>query len=333
MRKFFPRLGTAALGLALLGCSVTQYLQTEEIQVDSSGISEEVSGKFEITENSTAAPAAAAAAEAKEKKSGKGKKGGKLDAASKKKKEFEFEVRRGEKIPFGPGEHTTMAITYMGVEAGTFELSVLPYKYVSGRKVFHLRGHGYSTAVFALFYRVDDVGESFMDYDGLFTHKFQLKVDESRQNRDLVEFYDQKAHVVHFWDKLVHTKKGLRITQFTKETMPYAQDAMTAAFYLRTLPLEVGKSYVYPMVTNGKVWQVKAKVLRKEELVTEIGKIPAIVIEPETSFEGVIKTTGKSFIWLSDDEHRNFLKIDAKVKIGSVIAYLKKLKQGDPHAQ
>ena len=226
-----------------------------------------------------------------------------------------------------------MSITFMGVEAGTLDLRVLPYKYVGGRKSFHFRGHGVSTSVFALFYRVNDVGESFMDYDGLYSHKFQLKIDESRQQRDLVEYYDQQAHLIHYWEKLVHTKKGLRITEFTREIEHYAQDAVTAAFYLRTLPLEVGKSYTYPMVTNGKVWQVTAKVLRREELVTPLGKFPALVIEPETRFEGAIKTTGQSLLWLSDDEHRNFLKMDAKVKIGSVIGYLKELRQGDPNAQ
>src|SRR3989344_5052290 len=303
MTKRFSRLCVVGVSLALVGCGVAQYIQSEEITVDHSGISEDSSGQWAVSSSKEAAPPPAITSAPEPAKTGKAAKGNKAkkdaspalavkSAKAAKGKGFELAVRRPERLPFAPGERTVMSITFMGVEAGTLDLRVLPYKYVGGRKSFHFRGHGVSTSVFALFYRVNDVGESFMDYDGLYSHKFQLKIDESRQQRDLVEYYDQKTHVIHYWEKLVHTKKGLRITEFTREIENYAQDAVTAAFYLRTLPLEVGESYTYPMVTNGKVWHVTAKVIRKEELATPMGKVPAIVIEPETRFEGAIKTTG-----------------------------------------
>lgn len=331
--------------LLLGSCSVSQYLANEEIRVDSSGIDAAVADKFTVSDTKEASLAATnpppapepAASVVDVKSAKKGKSKGKTKGrtavkaavpAPKQKKEFELEVRRNGRLPFAPGERTVMALTYFGVEAGTLDLRVLPNKYIGGRKVSHFRGHGFSTTVFALFYRVDDVGDSFMDYDSLFAHKFQLKVDESLQKRDLVEFYDQKAHQVHYWERLIHVKKGLRITQFVNEIQPYTHDAVTAAFYLRTLPLETGKTYSFPVVSNGKSWMVSAKVLRREMLKTEKGEFPAIVVQPETSFEGVLKKTGDIFFWLSDDEHRNFLKVDAKVKVGKVIAYLKDLERG-----
>jgi hypothetical protein len=326
------RILTVFGALLLISCSSGPALQNNTVnKVDQSGMDDDVAGRFEVSDTKVV-PTPAPPPPTPTKKQRRGKKG-KAPAKEAKKpvaKKFEFASRRPAKMPFSPGERTLMSITYLGVEAGTLDLRVLPYKFIGDRKAYHFRGHGLSTSVFALFYRVNDVGDSFMDYDGLFSHRFQLKVDESRQERDLVEFYDQEKNIVHYWEKMVHVKKGLRITQFAKEVEQYAQDAVTAAFYLRTLPLEMGKEYSYPMVTNGKVWTVTARVIRKENLVTAIGTIPAIVVQPETRFEGVLKTVGASYMWLSDDEHRNFLKVDAKVKIGSVVAYLKQLDQGEP---
>jgi hypothetical protein len=44
----------------------------------------------------------------------------------------------------------------------------------------------------------------------------------------------------------------------------------------------------------------------------------------------VLKSYGDSFVWLSDDPRRIILKVDAKIKVGSVIAYLREYSSGSP---
>lgn len=238
--------------------------------------------------------------------------------------------RRVRKGPFYPGEYHKFSLTYFGVEAGTLDLYVKPYKFIKGRKVYHFHGHGKSTSVFSLFYRVNDTGDSFMDYDGLFSHKFNMKLDETLQQHEIIELYDQEDRKVHYYQRMVHKRKGFKLKQFIKDTYEYTQDAITAAFYLRTLDLKVGAEYTYPIVSNGKSWTVKAKIVRKEKIITDVGEFEAFVVKPETHFEGVLQKKGDVFFWISADEHKAFLKIDAKVKIGSVIAYLKELRYGTP---
>lgn len=242
----------------------------------------------------------------------------------------EFYSRRKGKGPFYPGEYHKFSLTYFGVEAGTLDLWVMPYKYIKGRKVYHIQGHGKSTSVFSLFYRVNDTGDSFMDYEGLFSHKFHMRLDETLQQHELIELYDQENRKVHYWQQRIHKRKGFKLHQFTGDIYEFTQDAITAAFFLRTFDLEVGKEYSYPVVSNGKSWTVKAMVVRKEELITDAGTFQAFVVKPETQFEGVLQKSGDVFFWISADEHKSFLKIDAKVKIGSVIAYLKELRHGTP---
>lgn len=231
------------------------------------------------------------------------------------------------------GERYVFDITYFGATAGELVLQVQPNKIVSERPVYHLRAEARTASVFSLFYRMNDVGESFMDTTGLFSHKFTLKLDESLQQRELLELYDQRKNTVFYWSKLDHKKKGKKNDQFEIPVKPFTQDGLSAFFYVRTLPLEVGKEYEFPVVTNGKMRDVKLTVLRKEVLKTRIGEIPALVIKPEVSLDGVLKTYGDSFLWVSDDAQRRILKVDAKIKIGSVIAYLREYSDGQGLAQ
>lgn len=249
--------------------------------------------------------------------------------AAKNKKEPVWPNRWTMKPFFRTGEKYSFDITYFGATAGTLDLELLEPKVVDNRLSYHIKAVAQSASVFSLFYRLNDVGESFLDTEGLFSHKFSMKLDESLQQRDLLELYDQQAHKVYYWSKLDHKKKGKRLDQFDFAVDPYAQDGLSAFFYLRTLPLKDGESYRFPVVTNGKPRTVQVTVVRRETLKTKIGEKPAIVIKPEVVLDGVLQSQGDSFVWLSDDEERIILKIDAKIKIGSVIGYLRKHSYGD----
>jgi hypothetical protein len=229
---------------------------------------------------------------------------------------------------FRTGEHYLFDVTYFGATAGELELELLPEKVVADNLSFHIRAIARTASIFTWFYRMNDVAESFMDAKGLFSHKFSLKLDESLQTRDVLELYDQQNRVVHYWSKLDHKKKGKHNDQKDISTEPFAQDGLSAFFYIRTLPLKVGDIYNFPVVTNGKERNVRVTVVGKEVLPTRLGDIPAIVLKPEVILDGVLKTYGDSFVWISDDPQRIILKVDAKIKVGSVIAYLREHSYG-----
>jgi hypothetical protein len=229
---------------------------------------------------------------------------------------------------FQVGERYRFDVTYFGATAGELVIETLPPKIVADRKSYHIRATARTASVFTLFYRLNDVAESFMDAAGLFSHKFSLKLDESLQQRDVLELYDQRNHKVHYWSKLDHKRKGKHNETKEIETEPFTQDGISAFFYVRTLPLNVGDVYNFPVVTNGKLRNVRAEVVRKEVLKTRIGNIPSIVVRPDVVLDGVLKTHGDSFVWISDDPRRIILKVDAKIKVGSIIAYLREHSYG-----
>jgi len=227
------------------------------------------------------------------------------------------------------GERTLLDITYFGATAGQLELTVLPSKVVSDRLCYHIRAKASSTSVFSLFYRVNDVAESFMDTEGLFSHKYSLKLDESKQQRDVLELYDHRKKKAYYWSKLELSDKGVSNEQSEIDLVPFTQDGLSAFFYARTLPLEVGKVFEFPVVNNGKLRTVRLTVLREETLTTKIGDFPSFVLKPEVVLDGILQNKGESFLWISNDAQRRILKMDAKIKVGSVIGYLREHSYGE----
>lgn len=297
----------------------------------------ELANKFEV-KSSVGAPKAAAPQAAQpvagEKKKAKGVHARKSVKEKGKPEVMENYPKRWQGDPlFKVGERYVFDITYFGATAGELSLQIMPFKYIGDRKVFHIEAHARTSSVFSLFYRMNDTGESYIDADGLFSFKFQMKMDQSLLQRDLIELYDQKAHKLYYYSKMDHKTKGFHLDQYEAPIEPFTQDGLSAFYYLRTLPLEVGMVKEFPVVTNGKLRTVRVTVVRKEKLVTKAGDFEAFVIKPEVVLEGVMKTEGDSFIWISADEHRSLLKVDAKIKVGKVIAYLREMSYGSDAPQ
>jgi hypothetical protein len=277
--------------------------------------------RFKVQEE-TAIPLATPAPQAPTKEK-KGKKSVKTPARTAAKAPYVWPNRWSMAPFFQIGERYTFDITYFGATAGELAMELLPIKKVAERNSYHIRATARTASVFSLFYRMNDVGESFMDTESLVSHKFTLKLDESMQQRDVLELYDQRNNTVHYWSKLDHKKKGKKQDQAEIAVQPFAQDGISAFFYLRTLPLRTGDVHEFPVVTNGKLRNVRIQVVRRETIKTKLGEFPAIVVKPDVVLDGVLKSYGESFVWISDDDRRIILKIDAKIKVGSVIAYLK----------
>ncbi len=251
----------------------------------------------------------------------------------KKEKPFEYPNRRKGKVnALWIGEKSVYELTYFGVAAGTFTLSVHPFKSINGRKVYSLHGRAESSRIFSLFYRIDDSVESFFDYLGLFSHRFQMVLDESKQTRRTLELYDHEKKETFYWNRWNHHRKGYIEEKIVKPTKSFVQDSLSALAYLRMhrIPKKKGFQVIFPVVSEGGTWDAVLTVVRREALRTSIGRLNTVVLKVDTRFNGVLKKTGDNHIWLTDDERHILVRLDAKVKIGTVRALIKKLVKGTP---
>jgi hypothetical protein len=115
-----------------------------------------------------------------------------------------------------------------------------------------------------------------------------------------------------------HRNKEEKKQAITKRTY----DTLSSFYYFRTIPLQVGTSYFIDIFDCTRIWNTEVKVLRKEEIVTPLGKFNTIVIHPLLKSEGIFARTADMFIWLTDDDRRIPVLMKSKVVVGSITATL-----------
>jgi len=104
------------------------------------------------------------------------------------------------------------------------------------------------------------------------------------------------------------------------------QDVLTVIYFVRTLPLETGKTFDIPLSDGGKVWRFSVSVRERKRLDTVLGNVNTVRIEP-TLFgaDGVVRGRGSLSIWITDDARRLPVKAQLKVEMGTFDIKLKKV--------
>jgi len=227
-------------------------------------------------------------------------------------------VRRIDPMPFNEGEKLSYDIRYVGVTAATFNMEVLPAKVVNDRKVYHLNARAKTVKFFELVYRVDDMIESFWDYEGLYSNRFTMNLDESKQSRKLIELYDYDKKKSFYWNRIDHSERGFSEQKEEHDIKLWSQDPLSMLYYIRTvkLPQVKGESIKIPIILDGKQWESVVIFDRQEKMSIGSKEFQANVFKMENYQNGELKNKDNT-IWFSNDEHRYILRIEAKVKVGS----------------
>jgi len=206
-------------------------------------------------------------------------------------------------------------LTWSGIKAGTASLEVLengPYIQFVSRAV--------SSDFVSIFYRVEDLAVSSLLKE---THKilpvkpysYKLKTSEGRHKKDKEVYFDFKEKKALYFNYL---DKEQRVFDINETTM----DALSCFYYVRYLPLAVGKSIYVDIFDNKKLYKAEVQIVRKEEIETPLGTFKTILIRPILLSEGIFSRKGDILIWITDDAKRLPLLLETKVKVGAIKATL-----------
>jgi len=217
---------------------------------------------------------------------------------------------------FGSGEYLEYEVGYGFIKAGLATLEVRRVVNFKGYKSFELVSTAKSYPALAKLYYVEDYNYSIMDYHGLFPWRYQKDVHEGRYKAFKWADFDQK-------NKKIYTSND------TLNASEYIQDALTALYYTRTIPLQVGQTVVLEAFSDGKKYSLEVKVLKKERVTVPAGSFRTIVVEPLLKTPGIFQQTGKIKVWLTDDRLRLPVLMKSRVLIGSISAQLKVFKLGE----
>lgn len=229
--------------------------------------------------------------------------------------------------PFREHEEVTYAASYFAVEAGTVTLGVKPFVQVNGKKAYHFYLKAKSSSVFSMFYAVDDYAEAFLDYEKMIPYSYSIKARETKQVRDVKTYFNWDTMKAQMWDKKIKRGKGPEEKNITWDILPFSQNVFTVAFYMRCFSLKPGKEVVVRVAHEGQNIMMTAKVVREEKLTTPAGTLDTVVIKPQFTIDGAFKPVGDVFIWLTNDDRKLIVRIESKIKIGTVVIAAQNIKR------
>ncbi len=94
-------------------------------------------------------------------------------------------------------------------------------------------------------------------------------------------------------------------------------DLLSGLFYASSQPIEVGKTFVIPVVDALHTVPVTMKVEGKEEIKTPVGTFKTVRVQP-TADAGVVKNRGNIWIWYTDDDRHLPVQMRARLFWGTI---------------
>ena len=211
--------------------------------------------------------------------------------------------------PFAVGERLTYDVQFGPLKVGKGTMEVRAVENVRGREAYH--------TVFRIngglpLYRVDDTFESWFATDDLSSLRFNQTQSEGQKEREhRYEIYPDRRT----YDDSTDDKGEL-------PSVAQPLDDGSFVYFVRTVPLEVGKTYEFQRYFKPDRNPVTIRVLRRERITVPAGTFDAIVIQPIIKAKGVFSEAGHAELWLSDDEHHMILQMKSQLSIGSLDLYL-----------
>jgi hypothetical protein len=100
------------------------------------------------------------------------------------------------------------------------------------------------------------------------------------------------------------------ITDFTGQL----QDVLSAIYFIRTQPLEVGKTFDVFIGDGGRVYTIPVKVVEKKRMKTILGRVEVLHVRPELFGPNrlIDNEKGEFSIWITDDQRH--IPVGGRVK-------------------
>ena len=214
--------------------------------------------------------------------------------------------------PFVPGERLSYDVFFGAIKVGTGSMEVRGIDTVRGRSAYH--------TTFRLnggipFYKVDDTFESWFTTDSLASLRFNQDQNEGTKERQhRYEIYPERR-----------TYDDLSDQEPEQPSVADPLDDGSFVYFVRTVPLEVGKTYEFQRYFKPDRNPVTIRVLRRERVKVPAGTFDAVVIQPVIKTKGVFSESGHAELWISDDDRHMIVQMKSQLSFGSLDLYLTKV--------
>jgi hypothetical protein len=176
-----------------------------------------------------------------------------------------------------------------------------------------------SSGVVNLLYRIQERFNAYFDAKSLCSVKVMKHSEEGSRQRETVVTYDYARGKSVLEE---HNLKDGQQKRVENDIPGCVTDIISGIFYVASLPLEPGATYIFPINDGGKTVTARATVEGREELKIPAGTFKTVRVAPEGDSGPLLKNKGRVWLWYSDDERHLPVQMRAKLTWGTVTIYL-----------
>ena len=210
-------------------------------------------------------------------------------------------------VPYGVGERFTYDVKLGPFKAGRGSMEVTGLDTLRGRTVwrtvFRVKGG-------ILGYKADNTMESWIDTVTKFSLRFTQDFEQTGKDR-------KKVYEI-FPERSVYQEPN----KPEQPSVPDPLDDASFIYFIRTVPLEIGRTYSFDRYFRPNKNPVRIKVLRRETVKVPAGTYQTIVVQPIIKSQGIFSENSKAEIWFSEDANRIMVQLKADLPVGSLNLYL-----------
>lgn len=221
--------------------------------------------------------------------------------------------------PFAPGETLSYDVTWSVFPAGRLVATLMGGPKGSSSS-YEVKTTAESKGFVSLLYDVEDEFHSFFNPATVCSESITKRINEGRRRKETRIQFDY-ARKLAILDERDPTNSKIPAKHDEKSIPACVEDVVTAFYYLRSQPLEVGKSIKLAVNDGSKTTDVVVEVQAREQIQTGIGTRAALRVEPKI-FGGLYPRKGRMLIWFSDDSERLPLRIKMMITLGDITGTL-----------
>ncbi len=209
--------------------------------------------------------------------------------------------------PIRIGEILTYKIKIAGLSAGKQVTRVVEDTTFNGQRVYHLTSEIQTGSLFAKLYHFRDVQESYVTTDQFFPIHFTKDLEDRKYRATVEVTFDLDSGTAQY-SKNQHSK--------LIEVPIGTQNELSMVYFVRTKRLKIGQTYTFPVLVKDKAQNVTLKPYRRERMKTNsLGRVETLALRTSHGYR----------IWLTNDERRIPVRIEAETRIGKLVGTLEKI--------
>jgi len=222
-----------------------------------------------------------------------------------------------EESAFGPGERLRYAVEWRLIPAGHAELWL---DADSTPGFWKAMARASSTGYVSNLYKVEDEYTATFGRQSFCSLGIRKTIHEGDRHREVDIQFDPRRLL-----GLLRERDTAGATPPRQEQFPIPEcvhDILSAFYYVRSLPLAIGKSFDFPLNDGGRTISIRLEVQALEEVETEVGTFEAFRVEPDVFSGQLFTQKGRMFVWFTNDEQRIPVQLRAQIGIGTIVASL-----------